>query len=106
MQYYVFKVLPFGLATACFVFTKMMRQFTKSWRAKGIRAVVYIDDGLAIAASKEEAQRVAVIIENDLTSAGWVLNTEKSRLSPFRSGVWLGWLLDLNEGALSVPDYI
>ena len=34
-----------------------------------------------------------------------MLNADKSRLSPFKSGVWLGWLLDLKEGALSVPDY-
>ena len=40
-KYYIFKVLPFGLATACFVFTKVMRQFIKQWRGMGIRVVVY-----------------------------------------------------------------
>ena len=40
-QYYVFTVLPFGLATACYIFTKIMRQLVKYWHSKGLRAVVY-----------------------------------------------------------------
>ena len=30
-QYYVFTVLPFGLTTACYVFTKLMRPLVKHW---------------------------------------------------------------------------
>jgi hypothetical protein len=103
-KYYVFKVLPFGLATACFVFTKVMRQFTKRWRGMGIRVVVYIDDGLVLAHSYEGAQRAAAIVKSDLESAGWVLNVQKTRLTPFRVGIWLGWLLDLAVGWLAVPE--
>ena len=53
-KYYV---LPFGLPTACFVFTKLMRPLVKLWHGKGIRCVVYIDDGLIIAASLERASQ-------------------------------------------------
>ena len=45
-EFYVFCVLPFGLATACYVFTKVMRPLVKYWRQQGIRVVVYLDDGL------------------------------------------------------------
>lgn len=31
-QYYVFTVLPFGLATACYLFTKLLRPLVHYWR--------------------------------------------------------------------------
>ena len=41
-KFYIFHVLPFGLATACYVFTKLLRPLVKQWRARGLRAIVYI----------------------------------------------------------------
>ena len=43
--YYVFRVLPFSLATACYVFTKVLRPLVSRWRSKGVKMVLYIDDG-------------------------------------------------------------
>ena len=103
-KYLVFKVLSFGLATTCFVFTKVMQQFTKRWRGMGIRVVVYIDDGLVLAHSFEGAQRAASTVKSDLENAGWVLNIRRTRVIPFRVSTWLGWLLDLTVGYLSVPE--
>ena len=48
-QYYVFCVLPFGLATACFAFTKLLRPLVKHWRSQGIKVVVYLDAGIGAA---------------------------------------------------------
>lgn len=48
----------------------------------GIRVLVYIDDELGFAHSYEGAQRVAAIVKSDLENAGWVLNVQKTRLSP------------------------
>ena len=31
-RYFEFCVLPFGLALACYIFTKVLRPFTKRWR--------------------------------------------------------------------------
>jgi len=45
-KFFVFRVLPFGLATACYVFTKLLRPLVKRWRAMGIRVILYIDDGI------------------------------------------------------------
>ena len=33
-KFFVFMVLPFGLATACYVFTKLMRPLVKLWWGK------------------------------------------------------------------------
>lgn len=47
-QYFVFTVLPFGLATACNVFTIVLQPLVKFWRSKGLRTVLYIDDGIIV----------------------------------------------------------
>ena len=54
-QYYVFGALPFGLVTACYLFTKLLQPLVKSWRSQGLRTVVYLDDGIAAVESKLEA---------------------------------------------------
>ena len=97
---YVFPVLPFGLSTACYVFTKLLRPLVKHWMAKGIRA---IDDGICAASSTQEAERYSVILQADLEGAGFVLNL-KSRLSPHQVGDWLGFMVDLSLGYFIVPD--
>ena len=35
MHFYEFKVLPFGLTSAPYIFTKVIRQLVKFWRAHG-----------------------------------------------------------------------
>ena len=41
--YYVVTVLPFGLATACYMFTKLLRPLVRFWRKQGIRITLYLD---------------------------------------------------------------
>ena len=48
VRYFHFNVLPFGLSPAPQVFTKLMRQLIKYWRAKTIRVVIYIIMALAL----------------------------------------------------------
>lgn len=42
--FYVFTQLPFGLASACWAFTKLMREIMRPWRKRGWRCTGYIDD--------------------------------------------------------------
>lgn len=48
-KWYAFKVLPFGLASACYVFTKLLWPLVKRWRSMGLHCIVYIDDGICAA---------------------------------------------------------
>ena len=50
-RWYTFRVLPFGLSSACYVFTKLLRPLVKRWRSKGLRCIVYIDDGICASKS-------------------------------------------------------
>ena len=36
VNYYVFTVLPFGLSTACYLFTKLMRPLVRHWRGRSL----------------------------------------------------------------------
>jgi len=55
-NYYVFKVLPFGLSTACYLFTKLMRLLVKYWRGRGLKAMIYLYDGIVAVKGEEEAK--------------------------------------------------
>ena len=49
---YVFRVLPFSLASACYIFTKLLRPLVKHWRSMGLHVVLYIDDGVCASATE------------------------------------------------------
>ena len=103
-KFFTFCVLPFGLATACYVFTKLMRPLVKRWRGKGIRNIMYIDDGICAATTVAECIANRDIVIQDLAKAGFVLNTKKSCLDPVQYGRWLGFMLDLKGGSFQVPN--
>ena len=54
-KYFVFTVLPFGLSTAPYVFTKLLRPSVQLWRGKGHKAILYLDDGICAVAGEREA---------------------------------------------------
>ena len=42
--YYQYNCLPFGLSTAPWVFSKVIRELVMFWRARGINILSYLDD--------------------------------------------------------------
>ena len=72
-SFYAFVVLPFGLSSAPYVFTKMMRPLVRLWRSKGLKAIVYLDDG--IVAVPDETGAIA--------ASGWVRDTLVTYLATF-----------------------
>ena len=101
-RFFVYKVLPFGLSTACYVFTKLLRPLVKRWRFAGLRVILYIDDGFCVGSTAAECGRGKEVILNDLDRAGFVLNFEKSQLVSQQVGVWLGFTIDLAQGVYQV----
>ena len=76
----------------------------KRWRGRGIRNIIYIDDGICAAPTVEECIANRDIVIQDLAKAGFVLNTKKSCLDPVQYGRWLGFMLDLKGGSFQVPN--
>jgi hypothetical protein len=97
-QYYVFCQLPFGLATACFVFSKVMKQLVQLWRKLGIRLIPYIDDFLFICSSASEFAAVQSRVLSDFAKAGFVLSIDKCQLQPSHVIQFLGFVIDSLHG--------
>ena len=104
-KFFTFVVLPFGLSSAPYVFTKMMQPLVRLWRSQGLKSVVYLDDGICAAPSETEALGASCWVRETLAKAGWVCNEAKSVWAPTHRLQWLGFELDLDlkEGSISVP---
>ena len=98
-RFYVFTVLPFGLATACH-FTKVVVRY---WRAKGLRILVYLDDGLCAVAGKRAALDASLLVRDTLAKAGFVAHPSKSIWQPTQRLTWLGFVVDVGLGQVEVP---
>ena len=63
-KYFQFCVLLFSLSSACYVFTKILCPFTiKCRRGMGIKAILYIDGGIATSRSFELAKTAAELVK-------------------------------------------
>jgi hypothetical protein len=78
---YYFGQMPFGLAPACWVFTRMMRVSIDHLRMQGLKVLSYIDDGLAAASPVSEASRLRQLTIDTLIGCGWLINWDKSDLT-------------------------
>lgn len=102
-KYFQFSVLPFGLATGPYIFTKVMRPLVKHWRSKAYKIVVYLDDGFGVCPCFLSCMNQAVSVKSDLIDSGFVPNHEKSIWYPTQRTKWLGFDWDLKGKTLSVP---
>ena len=99
-RFFVFRVLPFGLSSAGFIFTKMLRVLIKYWRGQSIKILAFFDDGLGTASSYQEGVVHSIRVKQDLLAAGYVPNKVKSVWIPQRILVWLGFIYDLVVGTV------
>ena len=97
-RYFQFCFLPFRLASACYIMS-----FTKRWRGRGIKAIIYIDDVIAVFRGFEIAKSVSELVRNDLLSAGFVINNEKSDFSLKTKRKCLGTIMHTRELTFTVP---
>ena len=99
-----FICLPFVLSSAPRVFTKVLKPFVGSTRNKGIRLVIYLDDMAIISAFRKLSSQEAVIVVQILESLGFLINKEQSVLIPSQKMVFLGYVIDSVEIAVSLPE--
>ena len=103
LTFFKFKVLPFGLSTAPYVFTKVVRPLVQKWRSEGKSIVVFLDDGLGYEDSFQKACKHSAEVKLDLIEAGFVPNVQKSTWNPVSETEWLGFVINLTEGLLQLP---
>ena len=72
-------------------------------RCIGIKAIIYIDGGIVASGSFELAKTAGGHFKNDLVSAGFLINAEKSDFNPKTREKWLGTMTDTVEMTFTVP---
>ena len=85
----MFTVLPFGLNSSGYIFTKVVRQLVKHWRLNNIKIVVYLDDGFGVAENFETCSKHAEKVKSDIVASGFVPNKDKCVWNPAQNLVWL-----------------
>ncbi|XP_048590532.1 uncharacterized protein LOC116601217 [Nematostella vectensis] len=102
-QLWQFLSLPFGLAKAPRVFTKILKPVVAHLRKRDIRLIIYLDDILIMSASKELALEHSNTAASLLSNLGFVINREKSILSPTWELEFLGFLVNSKTMSMSLP---
>ena len=97
-----FTCLPFGLSSAPFVFTKLLRPVLASLRELGIRCLMYIDDMLILGETSEELSHNFQSCQTLMTSLGFVVNNEKSIAGPTQEIEFLGFVINSRSMPLAV----
>ena len=100
---YQFRALPFGLNIAPSVFTRLMKPVASFLRKRGIRLVLYLDDMLIIGSTPQETRQFTQMAMDLLESLGFVINKEKSILTPSRLITFLGFTIDSMRMLFTLP---
>ena len=100
---YQFKALPFGLCSAPRIFTKLLKPVAAFLGKKGIRVLIYLDDFLLLAQTKEEATRNTQMLVTLLQSLGFTVNLKKSSLTPTQMITFLGFSIDSRSMMIVLP---
>ncbi len=102
-QYYVWTVLPFGLSSSPYYFCKTVRPVIQYLRDQGRRVSAYMDD-FALFADSNKINTQKELLLNTLHMLGWVINVEKSALTPSMEQEYIGYKICTKEApVLKIP---
>ena len=104
IRYFMFTVLPLGLCSAPFIFTKVMHSLVKFWKREGIKICVYLYDGLGASPSLDLAVEEAEFVRNSLSQCDFIINSEKSVWQPQKELIWLGIKINLINLRFTIPE--
>ena len=106
-QVFQFRALPFGLATAPFVFSWFLRPFVKFLRASGIKIHTYLDDWIVHHRDHNTLLSHKDYVLQWAEQLGLQVNFQKSSLVPVQTVVFLGARLDLQSHlAFPSPEHL
>ena len=103
-RYFQFTVLPFGLSSAHYIFTKLLKPLETHWRAHGIPIAIFFDDGVGAGSSLEAAKFNSSFVRSDLSRCGFEINHEKSNWEPMNKFSWIGYNIDTHTGLIFAND--
>ena len=98
-----FKVLPFGLTVAPFLFIWVMRPVVKELRRQGIRVHIYLDDMIIFHTDETTLRHHQDTALTLLQELGFHINWGKSQLVPVSTIVYLGMEFTLKSNLVRPP---
>lgn len=101
---YEFNCLPFGISTAPYVFTKLLKPVMEYLRSENFTSVIFLDDILCIGRGYVECQQNVMFTKHFLENLGLIINREKSCLKPNRECKFLGFIFDSKNMSLKLPE--
>ncbi|XP_077107227.1 uncharacterized protein LOC143764961 [Ranitomeya variabilis] len=104
IRHYQYTAMPFGLSIAPRVFTKLMSEVMSYLRLKDTLVIPYLDDLLIVGNSLSQCHQRVLDTISSLQELGWLVNWEKSRLSPTTRQTFLGLILDSTNQRCFLPD--
>ncbi|KAM8971965.1 sodium-coupled neutral amino acid symporter 1-like [Pelodytes ibericus] len=102
-QTWRFTCLSFGLSSAPWCFTKLLKPVVCFLRRKRVRLIIYLDDLLTMS---QEVTLLNLHLKwsmDLLQSLGFLISWDKSMLVPSQKMEFLGFLIDSNLGSLHLP---
>ena len=79
IRYFHFSVLPFGLSSAPYLFTKLLKSLVKKWRTEGKPIVVFLDDGLGAAPNHNIKAKIdSLAVHSDPLKSGFLQAKEEN----------------------------
>ena len=100
--FYKFLVLPFGLNSACYYFTKLTLPLVAKWRGEGKLGLMYLDDGFGCVQCFKRTFVLGCEIKSDLLKSGFVPKAEKCVWKPVQCLELLGCTLNSEEGTICI----
>ncbi|CAD6233742.1 GSCOCG00012294001-RA-CDS [Cotesia congregata] len=101
---YQFTCLPFGLNTAPYVFTKLLKPVFTWLRQRGFISVVYLDDVWLLGESEIDCINNLFKTRKLLEKLGFIINEVKSQLSPSKECRFLGFIISSAEMRIKLPE--
>lgn len=102
-QLFQFRALPFGLTSAPYIFSKILKLVLSTLREKGFLSVLYLDDFLLIAPSFQKYAENISTTTRLLSSLGFLINVHKCVLTPTTPCQFLGFIFDTELFSVSIP---
>ncbi|XP_048250608.1 uncharacterized protein LOC125378710 [Haliotis rufescens] len=103
-QRYQFRVLPFGISIAPWLFTRITNPVIGFAHMKLIRLHGYIDDFLSVDQDKSQLSLNTVCLIQLLTHLGFLVHSQKSELVPTQTITYIGARFILDKGIVAPPE--
>ena len=98
-RYFQFTVLPFGLSSAPFIFTKLLNPLETLWRSHRIPRAIFLNDGVGAGLIIR-----ALSCDRILPVPVFQINHEKSDWQPKPCFSWIGYTIDIYSGLICATD--